>query len=304
MAWRFRTSFKIIPGLKLNLSKSGLSASIGGAPFSLNLGPRGVYGTTSLPGTGVSFRHRLTGASGTPQPPDSSLPIDWRPADPATSVDPTAPAPLTPPPEPSLAPITSPVQEVRSASTELLTSQTLQDLKRLIQTAYEEREEITRELAASRAEGQLASAKYLSWQNGFLMKRLFKRSFAERLADAETASAKTSQLEEQLRLTTVATQVDISKEQAEPYFRMRDEFAALAECTAIWDKKSRQSTDKVRERTTADERVVRERVTFSLKSSDLIQWEERVPHLQNANGGDMFCTLDSFCIERRNRRSP
>ena len=45
MSWRFRQSFKIIPGVRLNLSKSGLSASIGGAPFTVNVGPRGVFGT-------------------------------------------------------------------------------------------------------------------------------------------------------------------------------------------------------------------------------------------------------------------
>ena len=60
MSWRFRQSFKIIPGLKLNLSKTGLSASIGGAPFTLNIGSRGVYGTASIPGTGISFRQRLS----------------------------------------------------------------------------------------------------------------------------------------------------------------------------------------------------------------------------------------------------
>ena len=64
MAWRFRHSFKVIPGVRLNLSKRGLSASIGGAPLTLNLGPRGVYGTASLPGTGISFRERLGSAPG------------------------------------------------------------------------------------------------------------------------------------------------------------------------------------------------------------------------------------------------
>src|SRR5207245_519819 len=130
--------------------------------------------------------------------------------------------PLIPSPAPSPAPSASPVQEIRSASTELLTSGTLQELKRLIQAAYEEHEDITRELGTARADGQRASAKYLAWKNGFLLKRLFKKSFAKREANSETAFAQIAELEEQLRLTAVATHVDISKEQAEPYFRMRD----------------------------------------------------------------------------------
>jgi len=39
MGWRFRQSFTVIPGLRLSLSKSGLSASIGRSPFTLNVGP-------------------------------------------------------------------------------------------------------------------------------------------------------------------------------------------------------------------------------------------------------------------------
>lgn len=62
MGWRFRRSFKVIPGVRLNLSKSGLSCSIGGAPFTANIGPRGVYGTVSLPGSGISYRKQLVGS--------------------------------------------------------------------------------------------------------------------------------------------------------------------------------------------------------------------------------------------------
>ena len=49
-------------------------------------------------------------------------------------------------------------------------------------------------------------------------------------------------MEEQLRLTTNATQVEIAPEQAEPYFKMRDTFALLSESGAVWDIKSYQAT--------------------------------------------------------------
>lgn len=287
MAWRFRHSFKVIPGVRLNLSKRGLSASIGGAPFTVNLGPRGVYGTASLPGTGISFREKLATVPSTPQAPDFSTQPDLLKPDAAPSSPTFTPFP-TQPPAPTLPPSSVPIQEIRSACTELLTSESLQELKRLIQTAYEEHEDISRELATARQGEGKASRRYLSWEKGFLFKRVFKQSFAKRKVETETASAKVQELEEQLRLTTVATHVEIAKEQAEPYFRMRDEFAALSECAAIWDTKSRRETNRFRERTIANERVERERITFSLGSSDLIQWEQKVPHLQNITGGDLF----------------
>ncbi len=42
------------------------------------------------------------------------------------------------------------------------------------------------------------------------------------------------------------------------------------------------------QRTTAERRVDRQKVTFSLGSCDLLQWEQKVPHMQNAKGGDLF----------------
>jgi hypothetical protein len=55
MGFRFRKSFKILPGVKINLSKSGISTSLGGKGATVNLGKRGVRSTVGLPGTGISY---------------------------------------------------------------------------------------------------------------------------------------------------------------------------------------------------------------------------------------------------------
>ncbi len=55
MPWRFRRSFKLFRGLKINLSKGGVSASVGGRGHSLNLGKRGIRSTVGVPGTGISY---------------------------------------------------------------------------------------------------------------------------------------------------------------------------------------------------------------------------------------------------------
>jgi hypothetical protein len=158
----------------------------------------------------------------------------------------------------------------------------------LIQTAHEERESINGHLKEARIDRQRASGRYSSWQDGFLLKKIFKNKFAVRKAEMETAVAKVEELECQLHLTTVAAHLEVGKDQADPYFRMRDQFAAMSECAAIWDIKLHISTDKFHERTTANMRVGRERVSFCLDSCELIQWEQKVPHLRNAKGGDLF----------------
>src|SRR5579864_5204623 len=275
MGWHFRKSFKVIPGLRLNLSRRGLSASIGGAPLTVNIGPHGITGTESIPGTGISYREYLSFVQPrreTPGTPNS----DGREVSPAL------------PPLPATPPISRPIEQVRSASTELLTSESLKELKKLMLMTFEEREDISQQLDSACPARDLASERHQKWERGFLFKRLFKKAFARRKAESETATAKVAELEEQLRLTTVATHVEIDKEQAEPYFRMRDDFAAMSECAAIWDIKSHQATDMIHERTTAGRRVERQRVKFSLSSCDLIQWEQKVPHLKNSKGGDLF----------------
>lgn len=61
MGFRFRKQIKILPGVKLNLSKNGLSSvSIGKAGATLNIGQNGAKVTTGIPGTGMSFSQRLT----------------------------------------------------------------------------------------------------------------------------------------------------------------------------------------------------------------------------------------------------
>lgn len=55
MPFRFRRSFKIMPGWKINLSKSGISNTLGGKGFSVNFGKRGIRRTVGVPGTGISY---------------------------------------------------------------------------------------------------------------------------------------------------------------------------------------------------------------------------------------------------------
>ena len=138
----------------------------------------------------------------------------------------------------------APIEEIRSASTELLTSESLKQLEKLMLMTFEEHQDISRQLDSAQSDKTHALRGYESWEHGFLLKRVFKQAFAERKVESDTAIAKVAELEEQLRLTTVATHVEIEKEQAEPYFQMRDDFAGLCECASIWDIKSQQAIDQ------------------------------------------------------------
>jgi hypothetical protein len=55
MGFRFRRSLKILPGVRLNLSGSGASVSLGPRGFHYTIGPKGTRVTAGIPGTGLSW---------------------------------------------------------------------------------------------------------------------------------------------------------------------------------------------------------------------------------------------------------
>ena len=81
MAVRFQKSFKILPGLRLNLSKSGIGISAGMKGFHVGVDGHGrKYVNAGVPGTGLSARKYLGATPATPaliSPPGraSLLPI-------------------------------------------------------------------------------------------------------------------------------------------------------------------------------------------------------------------------------------
>jgi hypothetical protein len=53
MPLRFHRRLSLLPGLRVNLSKSGASVSVGHRGAWLTVGPRGRRATVGLPGTGL-----------------------------------------------------------------------------------------------------------------------------------------------------------------------------------------------------------------------------------------------------------
>ena len=62
MGWRYRKRIKILPGIHINISKSGISTNVGVKGASVTFGPKGTYVNTGLPGSGLYRRDRLSGS--------------------------------------------------------------------------------------------------------------------------------------------------------------------------------------------------------------------------------------------------
>lgn len=64
MGFRFHRSFRLFPGLRINVSKSGVSESIGRRGAWFTIGPRGSRTTVGVPGTGLSYTEQHHNSSG------------------------------------------------------------------------------------------------------------------------------------------------------------------------------------------------------------------------------------------------
>lgn len=73
MGFRFRRSVKILPGVRLNFSKSGVSTSVGTRGAHVTIGHGQVRETVGIPGTGISctevHRTKTGAAQQLPAPP-------------------------------------------------------------------------------------------------------------------------------------------------------------------------------------------------------------------------------------------
>ncbi len=61
MSLRFRKRIKIFPGVWFNLSKSGISTSIGGKGLTVNLKDGKTKTTVGIPGSGLSYSETSSG---------------------------------------------------------------------------------------------------------------------------------------------------------------------------------------------------------------------------------------------------
>lgn len=60
MGFRFQKRIRLFKGLTLNLSKTGTSLTISGREASINLKDGKATGNFGIPGTGLSYRGKLT----------------------------------------------------------------------------------------------------------------------------------------------------------------------------------------------------------------------------------------------------
>lgn len=272
MSLRLRKSFSPIPGVRVTLSPRGISTSVGAGPLRFTVGPQGSAVTARIPGSGISYRHKLGGqrrSTDNKGGTSHSFANHALPPTPHDSFD-------------------HELQEVASEGTALLTTPGLHELLEVMRRSKQQREEVQKELEKSLHQRNLLQKKLNRWSRGFFLKRLRKQAFAQLQANAESASAEVANLENSLQLSTLHLDVDAPGPVMSAFHKMCDHFAALSESKMIWDTTGERASNRVAERTAASRIINRQTVSFGLKECPLMNSAMRVPHLENANGGDIY----------------
>lgn len=262
MAWSYRKRIKIIPGIHLNLSKSGITTSVGVRGANLTFGKSGTYLNTGIPGTGIYNRQKLSNNNSNSNPslenPQNFETTNFEVSDNIFSAD---------------------VQEI--------TSQNMQGVKDAILSAHKQRIELKSDLIKIKA--TLVSSKAKLTFSYFLLYGLIKKSISENIkADIISQKNAIQQLQEQIENCYVGLEIDFDTEILQKYEQVVATFKKLITSQKIWDVTSAHSEDTRVTRSAAGTLVQKKEVKFGIKSIPDIKTKFEALWFNNANGADLY----------------
>jgi len=258
MGWRYRKRVRVLPGLYLNFSKSGMSTTIGMKGFSVNIGQNGTYLNTGIPGTGLYNRVRLDTNLSNNLTPNSNDTHNFQDS-------------------------AEDAVDIKSFQPELLTSESLFGIKESITKARIFKKELKEE--AEKAINAQNKALFLVVISYIFIFGFFVSRFRENYK-----TCKTNAEEAENTYSNFKIEIDFNMDQSilDEYTSLKDKFIKLITCQKIWDITSTRSIDRVKARSSANTVITRKPVVFSIGALDFIDTKYEAFILQNANGGDFY----------------
>ena len=282
MSLRFRQTFTIFPGVRLNIGKHGVSASFGVPGATVNVNPKGIKATVGLPGSGLSYT--------SPHLPYKHKPSTTIPLNPSSIESPVHTLGLISDNTPSNAKMYMPqagMNEISSASVEALTSTSLLPLRDLIVKAREQRTEIETDLQEALVEESRQKSE-LARRKSSLFRWFYKRRIAELEVTLPQTQAEVSRLVSWEDNTKIVIDFENNDSSQRAYAAMIRAFDILKSSIKKWDITADKATDQFAERTLATRAVDRHPVVFDFASTDLIRFAGRAMRFENANGDDIL----------------
>jgi Protein of unknown function (DUF4236) len=257
MAWSYRRRIKIIPGVQLNFSKSGISTSIGVRGAKLTFTKMGTYLNTGFPGTGIYNRQKLLNPNAVPTTPLDTPTFE--------SLD----------------------ENIFSADVQEITSQDMQGIKEAIISAHEQRIDLKKDLA--KIEFSIFISKINLVFSYIFLYGLIKREIKDNIqSDLINKKDVAQKVKKQIENCYVGLDIDFEPEIEQKYLRLVESFKKLCTSDKIWDVVSAHAQDRVIARSSASTIVSKREVRFGIKTIDDIKSKYEPLWFKNANGADLY----------------
>lgn len=259
MAWSYRRRIKIIPGIHLNLSKSGITTSVGVRGASVTFGKNGTYINTSIPGLGLYERKKVSTNN-----PSFSENVNEQFIQDIEDND-----------------------NIFSVDVESIVSQDMKGIKDAFFLARTQRSELNKDLVEIKQSLLLSHLKLIF---GYIfIIGLIKKEFSINIkADIQAKKSAIEQLTKQIESCYVNLDVDFDPDIKAKYDRVVNAFKLVCKSNKIWDVTKAQFEDRKISRSAASTVVKKREVRFDIKPLVEIKSRYEPLWLKNANGADLY----------------
>lgn len=270
MGFRFRRSIGLLPGIRINLGKRGISATIGVRGAGVTVGPSGTHLNVGLPGTGLSFRTRLDAPE--------------RPSRTGIGV-PTTPAanPEFPSPDPVPA---AHVIEFKSVDVVSLGSESLSRVGALVDKLRRQRAAISLEI--TQAENDASKARRMASSFAWLRQRTAPAALASRREYAADCEERIRILHNIRASLVLDVEFNVGDEAMKRFLDVVACFDQVSQCERVWDVTSAERIDRARTRSAASQSLDVRPVSFRRVPDDIMATHFRPPLFTNDNGADLL----------------
>lgn len=273
MAWSYRKRIKIIPGVHLNFSRSGISTSIGVRGASVTFGQNGTYLNTGIPGTGLYNRQRISFDNVNPNSNSNQRFNQGGHYG----------------------------ESIFSADVQRITSQDLQGIKEAIISAHDQRNELRLDLRKIKTSLIFSNVKLFA-SYLFIIGLVSKAISAFIKTEIEAKKSAIVQLNEQIENCYVDLDVDFDPDIKLKYNSLVSSFKNLCNSHKIWDVTSAQYEERRVTRSAASATVEKKEVQFGIKGIEDIKSNFEILWLKNANGADIYI-YPSFIVMYSSEKS-
>lgn len=271
MGFRFYKSFKLFPGVRLNLSKSGISAGVGIPGANINFSSRGKRTTFGIPGTGLSHITQEKYPSGSSHQTTIDEPVVYHEYAPELSVN------VFDQPTP---------RQIQSGSIDELSSSGLEQLVESTKQLVKQRGEIGVHIQRLSINLGVVATK-LKKKKTSLFRYFFRNSIAKLSTHECQLSADLSDHKTWLSNSKIELQFSSPPNIKTNYGHVVRAFENLCNCECVWDITADEAINKVRTRSAADKSLFRKRVSLSFSETDLFSFPGKSMLFENANGEDL-----------------